>query len=89
MKVMTAWRDETHKRGRKQRDLAAKERKKWMGRQRRGRRERGHRELSVEGLGGTRWETHAVKQTFQRKGVESDDNLLTPDGRRTHRFRRI
>ncbi len=54
-------------------------------------RERGQHELSTEGLGGTRWETHAVKHTHahthmhtsQRAWVGSDDDLLTPDGAAT------
>lgn len=39
--------------------------------ERRKMRERGQHELSVEGLGGTRWETHAEKHTHTERGLMS------------------
>lgn len=59
-----------------------KKEKKSEWKRKRKRREQGQHEVSVEGLGGTRWETHAAKriEKFQREWVESDDDPLTPDG---------
>lgn len=63
--------------GMEEREKTAEERKK-----ERKDEERGQRELSDQGLGGTRWETHAVKHkdAFQPAEAESSDDLLTQDG---------
>lgn len=70
-------------------DGSAKGRERWLFENRKKRevsereRERGQHEVSVQGLGGTRWETHAARREFQRAWVESDDDPVTPDGAMT------